>query len=252
MVKVTVYCEGPTEWYVIYQLVRRGIVVGEITDMDARDNIGRWIIKPDKITNKFLDGKPNFKRILFVFDQEDKVSPYDIKSTIESNCNSLCFTPSEYSNVFTGHYKDARVALFVSNASSPDGNKDFDGYIAQLIEKLGPEASKLWFEEARINNKNDDRLPAYLRNLRTQKNLNYDVIHFLGLNDIPNIMNEKNWGIQRSKTRLYAYITALQLNKSHVWFTEKLVKWAPKSALQEIFAPLIKAWEFLVEDSDEP
>lgn len=255
MVKVAVYCEGPLEWYVIYQLVRRNILENGEIEGD-RNDISRWIKRPENLRDVDLNNLPNeIGRILLVFDQEQRNSPDEVKSILENRFDGLYFdtdTINSYSNIFIGYYQDTHIALFVSNIDSPDGNKDFDGYIVQVIERLGSEATRLWFEDARVNNRDDDRLPAYLRGLREQRNINYNIIHLLGLNDIPNIMNERQWDIQRSKTRLYAYITALQLNKSHVWFAEKLVKWAPENILREVFAPLIRAWEFLVEDSNEP
>lgn len=247
---VAVFCEGPTEWYVIYQLNKRTILHGDsIEGGDTREDISHWLKRPEDITNDFLDELPDFRRMLFVFDQEHNNSPDDIMSQIVHQCPGLnIHTISEYSNVFIGLYQSRRVALFIANADSPDGNKDFDGYIVQLVERLGSDTVKLWFEDAR--NSHDDRLPGYLRNLRTINSVEYEVIHSLGSADIPNIMEQRNWPIQRSKTKLYAYITALQLNKSHVWFSEKLVKWAPDQVLQEIFAPLIKAWKWLVEENE--
>ncbi len=244
---VAVYCEGPTEWYIIYQLVKRNILHGNL--IGDRDNIRPWIVKPNDITKDLLDNLPNdLDRILLVFDQEQEDFPDDIRNKI--NCSGLNFnTIDEYPNVFIGFYRDKRVALFVANGTSPDGNKDFDGYIVQLVERLGTKTVKLWFEDA-TNGRDDDRLPGYLRNLRSGNSTKYEIVHSLGFTDIPNTMKEKNWPIQRSKTQLYAYITALQLNKSSVWFSEKLVKWAPEEVLKTTFASLIKAWEFLVEGNE--
>jgi hypothetical protein len=63
------------------------------------------------------------------------------------------------------------------------------------------------------------------------------------------MMKKKQWEILRSKGYIYSYVTALQINISHVIFTRKLVQYAPSEILEDVFAPLIAAWNLLAEET---
>lgn len=240
MVKVVLYCEGPTEWYVMYQLVKRGVLPGTLVGSNQRVDIGTWLKKVEEINETFIIRLPeDHRNILLVFDQEQRSSPGEVNEILGLDLSND--SNDGLKNIFTGVAGDRKIALVVSNKPSPDGNRDFDGYLWELIQQLDAESIRLFF---------DNEMPGYLRNFREESRVGFDVIHNLGRRIIPEEMCNQQWPLQRSKGLLYAYITALQLGKSHVWFAEKLVKHAPEQVLKNVFNPFIKAWAFLTAEGD--
>ena len=248
MVNIATYAEGPTEWYTIWQLRKRNILsAAELVGYDERGNISRWLVPRDKVRKKIGEA-PEWDRILLVYDQERHASPSEVAKRIAGDAFEF-ESVRELANVFQGHLGDRQIVLHVATAQSPDGNRDFDGYAVRLLEQLGDQASQLWFE-SRIESRNGRKkylLPDYLREERERRQIEYAKLHNLGMSEIPALMGENGLPILRSKGHLYAYITAIQANKSHVWFTEKLIKVAPSEILDQIFTSLIAAWNLLLE-----
>lgn len=237
--RIAVYAEGPTEWYAVYQLCSRDILAqAEMIGKSDRNNIGTWLKSRGQMKELFDNQNrfPPCDGILLVFDQEDDSSPLDTAKKISGN--SFCFSPvNAQKNLYTAQLDNGtQVALHVATASSPDGNKDFDGYILNLLDKLKDGAVDIWMEEIAHN---------YLRNHISNNNITSMQIHELGRRKIPDLMDGVQWNILRSKTLLYAYITALQADKSHVWFSEKIIERASKEILEEAFVDLIIGWNLV-------
>jgi len=174
---------------------------------------------------------------LLAFDQEDDNTAKDTADAIAGGSLSWS-TVAGFDNVFKGQLSnEIPVVLHVATAMSPDGNRDFDGYLLKMLDYLGGDAVDMWFKECKV--------PKYLKNHFDGKTINQMELHNLGLKGIPELMNSSHWDILRSKTMLYAYITALQADKSHVWFSEKMIEYAREDALRHIFASLITAWDSL-------
>jgi len=240
MVRVALYTEGPTEWYVVYQLAKRGILSGAtIEGFDDRNNIGRWLKSKNSLSN-ILSDEPEWERVLLLFDQESDPTPRETaKHIFETELNPV----QDTDNVFAFAQNNQTFVLHVGTALSPDySHRDFDGYIVNILNQMKEEAARIWFEsQAR-----EIRLPSYLREHRENNNIAYHLLHRIGSTGIPGLMRSNQWDILRSKGLLYSYITAIQVNKSHVWFAEKLVKSAPEDILRRTFSSLITAWDLLI------
>lgn len=257
MISVAVYVEGPTEWHVARKLHQKEILSGGnfIPDREypGEMKIGEVGSSLEKLLNR--DGNkgifinPPANRILLMFDQEKMSSPTDIKDKLERHIQrfnpTFEFHPhNEFSNVFTGELSTQEnsilIAIHVADNSFglSDGNKDFDGYILELLKN---ETGHSIIQNILIN---DLRISA----LRTKVEDNprmAQIVHQLGEQDIPSLMNEKDWSVMRSKTILYSYITALQLGINHVWFCKNVVEKADEQNLRTVFASLIAAWDEL-------
>jgi hypothetical protein len=184
-----------------------------------------------------------------MFDQEKMSSPSDAKDELERHIQrfntTFEFRPhDEFSNVFTGELSTQEnsilIAIHVADNSFglSDGNKDFDGYILELLKN---ETGHSIIQNILTN---DLRISA----LRTKVEDNprmAQIVHQLGEQDIPSLMIEKDWSVMRSKTILYSYITALQLGINHVWFCKNVVEKADEDKLRLVFASLIAAWNEL-------
>ena len=254
MVSVAVYAEGRTEWFVARQLCKRTILNG--MDFIKHDQYpGNMVIGGgvDAFLKKLVEpsGKkgifisPHANKILLMFDQE-QISDLgkDVKSRVEIylkkyDINSNFHQHDKYSNVFIGTVDTDDVSLsvvvHVANKESPDGNKDFDGYIVELLQCLKGVPI--------VKNILDGNITALKKPDMAQ------VVCQIGGQDIPLLMEEKQWSIKRSKTILYSYITAMQIGKSHTIFSEKVVEKSDEEDLRNVFASLIAAWDSLKEDT---
>ena len=245
MVKIAAYVEGPTEWYTIYQLYEKKILQhAELDGYSVHNDIERWMKSPRNVLKKISSEdsyKPN--NILLLYDQERDNSPVDAAKKIAGNITTLNKI-DRYDNVFSGLLNDKiRIVLHIATISGPNGNKDFDGYIVQILKHLESIAVQKWFEY--------NKIPKYIKRHREVQQVEYEKIHQLGFYEIPKLMEKHKWNILLSKGNLYSYITALQVNKSHVWFAENMIKYAPKEVLEEVFAPLITAWNLLAEEANQ-
>lgn len=241
MNEIAVYVEGLTEWYAIKKLHYIGIFNrSEIFKGDLDSVAVNKTFKKSRSEMKQLLSNPNrfppCKGIMLVFDQENDNEPKDTANDIfgiDFHYDSV----GGHSNLFIGNLRNGtKVVLHVATAESPDENKDFDGYILQLIDRLGDEAVNIWLKEY---------APGYLKD---QYGKNGDIpIHALGREKIPVLMNRSRWRILRSKTLLYSYIAALQADTSHVSFSQKIIKYTPSDILEDVFADLIAGWNLLTE-----
>jgi hypothetical protein len=260
MVSVAVYVEGPTEWQVARKLSQKRILSGgDFIHIDwpspGKMKIGEVGSSLKELVNQDNNGKtgilinPPSDRILLMFDQEKMNSPSDAKDKLERHIQRFNHAfefhqHNEFSNVFIGELSTQEnsilIAIHVADNSFglSDGNKDFDGYILELLKN---ETGHSIIQNILTN---DLRISA----LRTKVEHNpriTQIVHQLGEQDIPSLMNEKDWSVMRSKTILYSYITALQLGISHVWFCKNVVEKADEDKLRLVFASLIAAWDEL-------
>ncbi len=177
------------------------------------------------------------QRLFLIFDQEDAPSPQDRANRISRDLShqnpgiwsSLSWTPlGIHPNLFKAQVRGTCIVLHISNAGDPTiTNKDFDGYILQLLTG---------FEKMEIASQ------LVLSGMDPNILLNKAEIEFT------NLMERNGFPWQRNKAWLYAYITAFQFRQSHVWFAKRVVECAPDNELHRVFAPLIYAWDWLVQN----
>lgn len=236
--KIAVYAEGPTEWYVVRKLYKRGILSGANLMGHDKSEIGKWLKGLDGLQPVLKNPPADTNGILLVYDQEAKATPEKIVDVLREkyNLQSLPTNPK----FLTLPNATLPIALHVSAMESPDGNRDFDGYIWDVIQRGGGELIKALLQ--------DEKSPAYLRERMKERKITEQLLYVLGAEQIPNTMQNTNWPPFRSKTNLYAFGTALQLNRSHVWLAEKIVEVAQTNLLQDVFASLITTWNELVEN----
>ncbi len=240
-IKIFVYAEGPSEWYAVLQLHKMKLLEGaDLAGKSERNNIGRWLRSCGEIKDILTKRFPG-DRILLLYDQESDNSPADTARKIAGD--TFTFNCVEgYDNIFRGRLDNGtRIVLHVATAPSPDGNRDFDGYVVKLLQKSKDKATQMWF-----NNYSKE----YVKRHCSKNKVKYDQIHGLGIDQIPGLMKKANWDILRSKGIIYAYITALQANRSHVWFTENMIKITPKETLKDVFDSLIAAWDLLAQGDE--
>lgn len=251
MVTVAVFAEGPTEWRVARKLFKKGILAGMgFIDLDKGPTEGVIMGGQfDVILDKLLDpsGKkgilvnPPSDRILLMFDQEKLSNLEDdviskIKERLQQHniSSDLSNQYDKYPNIFLWEIYMERgplsVSVHVADKESPDGNKDFDGYVVDLLQRQGGVS----IAEKMLK-----------RNHREMA----QVVHQIGGQDIPSLMENKRWPINRSKTILYSHITAMQLGKSHVYFSESVVEKSDEQDLRIVFASLIAAWDALKKEA---
>ncbi|MQL52304.1 hypothetical protein GFC01_08475 [Desulfofundulus thermobenzoicus] len=247
MVDIAVFAEGPTEWLAVRKLWKKGILKEANLLGSQKKKVDDWLKTVDKLIVTKEEGiliDPPCSNILLLYDQEQESEPGNVSQRIAKNAQkaglSLIFTPIHpYGNIFLANGNELTVSLHVADRPGPDGNRDFDGYIIDLLESAGPEIV------ADLLNDNKMTISS-LRNKVQHLPAKEETVYLLGKEDIPELMNERGWGVQRSKTLLYSFITATQINKSHVWFSEKVIEKAPAEKLRLVFAPLIAAWDALV------
>ena len=174
-----------------------------------------------------LEGAPGVG-LLLIFDQEGAKRPKDRTNEIEKELK-LSFHPIRdcgHDNVFETQKGRLKIVLHISNAAAKGiTNRDFDGYILNLLQ--GPYKKKIAKELANGQN--------YIELLKKSEE------------EMTNLMQRNHYPWSHNKSWIYAYITAFQFRKSHVWFAEEVVKKAPKKALREVFSSLIDAWNWLVK-----
>jgi len=233
-----VYCEGPTEWYVVRKLWEDNVLSGAelIQPNDADPHI---INNPRSINTQFLNNLPTtWDKFLLIYDQEGQPTPQDWINTNLSHLGRWTMA-GQHNNVFCLRHYNRLIYAHINDALSPNGYKDFDGYLLNLLNIVGTNAAQALF----------NRLPAYIRRAATSSNM-HSTIHQMGIQDIPSLMSGNGFPIQRSKGLIYAYITSLQLSKSHVWFSERLVDACLQNGythqVKQVFQPLIYAWNNLI------
>ncbi|MCD6389838.1 MAG: hypothetical protein J7L69_10545 [Desulfobulbaceae bacterium] len=175
-----------------------------------------------------LEGAPGLG-LLLIFDQDQADSPRDRANKLgkDLGLSFNSFIDCEHDNVFWATSKNGlKIVLHVSNVAA-DGikNCDFDGYILQLLQ--GPHKEAI--AERIVPGDHDHK--ELLR--KAEK-------------EITKLMRDNGFFWHRNKSWLYAYITAFQFRKSHVWFSAEVVQHAPESELKRVFSSLIDAWDLLI------
>jgi len=235
---VMVYCEGPTEWYVIRKLWAYNVLNGAgLIQLDDADP--HIINNPRSINTQFLNNLPTtWDKFLLVYDQEHYPTPQDWINQNLAHLGTWRMS-GHHNNVFCIRHNGKLIYAHINNVPSPNGYKDFDGYLLNLFKIVGSNAAQALF----------NRLPAYIRNATNSPNI-HSTIHQMGIQDIPNLMSGNGFPIQRSKGLIYAYITSLQLSKSHVWFSENLVdtllQMGYANQVAQAFQTIIDAWNNLI------
>jgi len=235
---VMVYCEGPTEWFVVSKLWQAGLL--RDTDLIQPNEPDLHIINSPQAINSQLLGKSptEWGKFLLIYDQEDQPAPQD---WINKNLSHLgrWTMVGQHNNVFCLRHDNRLIYAHINDAPSPNGYKDFDGYLLNLLNTVGAGAAQTLF----------NRLPAYIRNATSSTNI-HSTIHQMGIQDIPSLMSGNGFPIRRSKGLIYAYITSLQLSKSHVWFSENLVDTLLQTGyanqVAQVFQTIIDAWNNLI------
>ena len=208
---------NPRDWKSVYGQSREGY--GQVIKA-----LSNYPIKPGQ-------------HILLIFDQEDSPSPQERASRIAqdlSRQNSKIWSGlswdqlGPHSNLFKAQVGGACIVLHISNTAAPNiTNRDFDGYILQLL--TGP-------------------VKIQIASQLAPSGMNPNVLLNKAEIEFTNLMRCNGFPWQRNKAWLYAYITAFQFRQSHVWFAKKVVECAPENELHRVFAPLIYAWDWLVQN----
>lgn len=266
MVSVAVYAEGPTEWFVARKLWKGKILNGMgFFGHDERSPTEMFIGGGvDALLGRLVDpsGKkgilisPLADRILLMFDQENASNlEDDVKFKIEMHLQKLGIDfelrqHDDFTNVFTGEvhieHRALPVAIHVADKEGPAKNKDFDGYIVELLQSH----EGVSIVREMLNDKKVTKITAL------RKPEMAEVVHQIGGQNIPSLIEGESeewhnkWPIKRSKTILYSHITAMQLCKSHVHFSEDVVEKSDEQCLRRVFAPLIAAWNALKKEDD--
>ena len=250
MVSVAVYAEGRTEWYVARKLWKKEILMGmEFADykrptkgLIMEGGLGVFLkrLDPRDRTSILID-PPSSDKILVMFDQE-QLRKDDIVSKIKTRLQELKIRSEFYQhdgfpNVFIWKVQLESgllpVVIHVADKKGPDpdGNRDFDGYIVELLQ-------------------NQRDVSIVQRMLKERHQEKAEVAHQIGEQKIPHLMKKCEWPIKRSKIILYSHITAMQIGKSHTIFSEKVVKESDEEYLRDVFASLIAAWNALKKEGD--
>ncbi len=249
-VDIFVITEGATEREVGLVLLEKGVLskAGKPNPPGWKSNIGsregyEQVIQALKEKNPFASvfrpGQPT--RVLLIFDQENSTCPAERKDKIEKDLkyndssgfwtNVTFSSISGYSNLFEYRKNNLHIILHISSPDNSFSNKDFDGYILQLLQGTRRQEiiQKLLPESQRSNVAN------LLRKAEQE---------------LPRLMEQNGFPWTHAKSWLYAYITVLQYRKSHVWFAKEVVKQAPEEELKNVFGSLIHAWDLLIKGVD--
>lgn len=274
MVSVAVYAEGPTEWFVARKLWKRKILNGmdflgaeerQPGDMIVGGGVDTFLKNLFSIDHSssergvLIRDRTPFDRVLLMFDQEQMPNlEKDVKSKIEAHLRKIGIISNfdkaddEIPNVFTGKIQTLPVAIHVADHDGKtytkrpdgktykkgpdlDGNRDFDGYIVELLQNLEKDPIGVSIVQRMLKERHQEKVK---------------VVHQIGNQKIPDLMKEDQWPIERSKTILYSHITAMQIGKSHVHFSEKVVEKSDEDNLRTVFKSLIAAWDALKKEDD--
>ncbi len=181
--------------------------------------------------------------LLLMFDQEDSPSPSAraemIKQDLSEGSHAGFWSAIEWQkinaleNVFECWIGNLHIVLHVANAVAPMAdayhltlNRDFDGYILQLLQ--GPHKETI--AQNIVPNGQNPR--GLLRKAEQEMTA---------------LMRNNGYPWYRNKSWLYAYITAFQFRQSHTWFAAEVVRHTPRQELERVFASLIVSWNVLIE-----
>ncbi len=250
---VTVVTEGLTEWRLAHALYKRKILDNSTMQPPSKGGatpprqgypyaLNRLLSKEKNVglLEDYRKG-PHARRLLVIVDQEKLDSPTERAADVERHFqefggrNQIKFWENfsfrslgDHENLFVHSSKKMELALHVSDAPGPGGNRDFDGYVLQLLQR--PEKNAIAEDLVK-----DARLAGKL--LRKAEE------------EMPALMSDNGFPISSSKAWIYIYIAAFQQRKSLVGFAESIVEKAVEDALKEVFAPLIAAWNALQQRS---
>ncbi len=238
--KILVVTEGATEREVGKVLYDRGLLnkQGQPQPPNWKSVFGQSREGYDQVIKALANHtiSPG-QRILLVFDQEKAPSPQhranciaqDLTRQNPKTWGSLSWTPlRRYPNLFKAQVGSTCIVLHISDADDPNiANKDFDGYILQLL--TGSAKIKIASQLA----------PSGMNPNTLLSKAEIEFTSLMRCNGFP-------W--QRNKAWLYAYITAFQFRQSHVWFAKKVAEYSPDNELRRVFASLIYAWDWLVQN----
>jgi len=248
---VTVLTEGLTEWKVFHALYKKKIIDDSIMEPKPPEDkanitpregyeqlLERLLSKRKKsgLLNDYING-PFLRRVLLVVDQELLKEPPERAAHIERHFQdfggrnhidfweNFRFSPCPgFDNLFLHRSEKLELMLHVSDESGPTENRDFDGYILQLLQ----------------GRKKDE----IVTELITDKQLTKKLIR-KAETEMPALMTANGYPISSSKSWLYFYIAAFQQKKSHAFFAGEVVRHSPDTELRKVFAPLIAAWDAL-------
>lgn len=239
-VKILVITEGATEREVGKVLYDRGLLnkQGQPQPPNWKSVFGQSREGYNQVIKALANHTiSSGQRILLVFDQEMAPSPQhranriarDLSCQNPRTWGSLSWIPLRiYPNLFKAQVRSTCIVLHISDASGPNiANKDFDGYILQLL--TGPAKIKIASQLA-------------------PSGMDPNILLSKAETEFTNLMRCNGFPWRRNKAWLYAYITAFQFRQSHVWFAKRVVECAPSNELRRVFAQLIAAWDWLVQN----
>ena len=235
--EVLIIAEGATEREVGNVLYQKGILHNGLTSRlpsGIRQREGYDAVV-DILTraNPLLALQGTGGNVLFMLDQEDSPSPLDRKDQFlrdlqQRDTNdfwqNISFSQhANTNNIFEYQANNLHLVLHISNAEVPGISRcDFDGYILNILQN------------SNINQQVVSRIVA--EGQSCQQLLHKAEIEFT------NLMVSNGYSWIHAKSWLYAYITAFQYRRSHVWFARDVVKYTSDDELRQVFASLIAAW----------
>lgn len=180
--KIAVYAEGPTEWYVVRKLYKRGILSGANLMGHDKSEIGKWLKGLDGLQPVLKNPPADTNGILLVYDQEAKATPEKIVDVLREkyNLQSLPTNPK----LLTPLNTTLPIAVHISTAKSPDGNRDFDGYIWEVIQGGGEVLIEALLK--------DEKSPAYLRERMKDQQITGEIWNGLAVESFPCFVGRKN------------------------------------------------------------
>ncbi len=234
--EVLIITEGATEREVGNVLYQKGILHNGLTPrppsgIRPREGYNAVVDILTNENNPLLALQGTGGKVLFVLDQEDSPTTLDRKDQFLRDLqqsdtvgfwSSISFSPV-YNNAFEYQANNLHLVLHISNAIVPGiSRRDFDGYILNILQN------------SNINQQVVSRIVAKGQNC--QQLLHKAEIEFTDLM----VSNGYSW--THAKSWLYAYITAFQYRRSHVWFARDVVTYTPDNELRRVFASLVAAW----------